>query len=165
MIERGDPAALDDALGTWIGIAPPRTPRVAAASGFSLVWAGRGRWLLIGKSPEKIAAATSRLAGLVAVSDQSDGYVGLRLSGPRLRDVFMKGCFIDLHPRAFGPGDTALTTIAHIGVHFWELDATPTYDLVLFRSMAGSFWSWLSTSAAEYGYEIVDTIRPQAAPQ
>ena len=31
----------------------------------------------------------------------------------------------------------------------------PTFQLTAPRSMAGSFWSWLSASAAEFGYDVV----------
>jgi heterotetrameric sarcosine oxidase gamma subunit len=89
------------------------------------------------------------------VSDQSDARLVLRLSGPRVRDVLAKGLAIDLHPKAFKPGDVASTPIASIGVQIDMLDAAPTYQLTAPRSMAGSFWSWLSASAAEFGYDVV----------
>ena len=90
----------------------------------------------------------------VVRSDQSDGRALMRLSGSRVRDLLAKGCPIDLHPRAFKGGDVALTTISHIGVHLWQVDDAPTYDLALMRSMAESFWSWLDASAAEFGYSV-----------
>ena len=59
-----------------------------------------------------------------------------------------------LQGHTFQPGSAALTAIALIGVQLWQVDDTPTYDLAVFRSMAGSFWSWLSASAAEFGVEV-----------
>jgi heterotetrameric sarcosine oxidase gamma subunit len=63
---------------------------------------------------------------------------------------------IDLHPAAFPPGAAAMTSIAHIGVHLWRLDAhandrDAVFDILIARSMAASFWSWATASAAEYG--------------
>jgi sarcosine oxidase subunit gamma len=127
-----------------------------------LIWAGPQQWLAISEdraAPERLARA---LEGLAAVSDQSDGRAVLRLSGPKLRDTMAKGCPVDLHPRAFRPGDTALTAIAHIGVQLWQLDEAPTFEIAVFRSMAGSFWRWLSGSAAEFGLEVRD-VSPAAA--
>jgi len=88
------------------------------------------------------------------VSDQSDARLVLHLFGPRVRDVLAKGLAVDLHPKVFKPGDVAVTLIAYIGVQIDVLDDT-TYQLTAPRSMAGSFWSWLSASAAEFGYDVV----------
>jgi sarcosine oxidase subunit gamma len=78
----------------------------------------------------------------------------LRLSGARVRDVLAKGLPIDLHPRAFRTGDATTSIISHIGIQLWQVDDAPTYDIVFFRSLAGSFWKWLTDSAAEYGYRV-----------
>jgi sarcosine oxidase subunit gamma len=80
----------------------------------------------------------------------------LRLSGRNIRDALAKGCLIDLHPRAFRPGDVALTSIAHISVQLWVVDEA-TFELAVPRSMAMSFWSWLRASAAPYGVEVAAT--------
>ncbi|HEX2726766.1 MAG TPA: sarcosine oxidase subunit gamma family protein [Beijerinckiaceae bacterium] len=152
---RDSTAQLDKALADLLGIAPPTRPTVARGRGGDLVWAGPGQWLLVSETRDIASQAATRLGGLAAVADQSAARAVLRLSGPRVRDALAKGCLLDLHPRAFRPGDAALTSIAHIGVHLWQSDDLPTYDVAVFRSMAGSFWSWLSTSADEYGCEVV----------
>jgi heterotetrameric sarcosine oxidase gamma subunit len=82
--------------------------------------------------------------------------VPLRLSGPRARDVLAKGLAIDLDPRVFPAGSAATSALSHMGVLVWRGEAE-TYDIVLFRSVAESFWRWLSASAAEYGYDVVTT--------
>ena len=68
--------------------------------------------------------------------------------------MLAKGIAIDLHPRAFKPGDVALTIAAHIGVQLWQVDEAPTYEIAVPRSLAKSLWAWLSASAAEFGYEV-----------
>ena len=88
------------------------------------------------------------------MTDQSDARLVLLLSGPRVRDVLAKGVPVDLHPKAFKPGDVANTIVAHIGVQIDMLDDAPIYQLTAPRSTAGSFWSWLTASAAEFGYEV-----------
>ena len=65
---------------------------------------------------------------------------------------------IDLHPRAFGPGDAAVTSVAHVGVHLWQIDAAPTYELAVPRSLAAAFWHWLVESAAEFGGTIEGAV-------
>ena len=85
----------------------------------------------------------------------------LRLSGDRVRDVLAKGVPVDLHPRNFRTGDVASTLVAHIGVQIEQLDDRPTFQLMAFRSLAGSLWSWLTKSAAEFGYEIVQPGSPR----
>jgi methylglutamate dehydrogenase subunit D len=69
-------------------------------------------------------------------------------------DALAKGCRVDLHPRVFGPGSAATTTIDHITVTVVQVDAVPTYDLILPGSFAEAFLDWLKLSAAEFGYEI-----------
>ena len=93
------------------------------------------------------------------IADQSDGRCVLRLRGMKAREVLAKGIGIDLHARAFKPGDVALTLAAHVGVQLWQLDDAPTYEIAVARSLAGSLWAWLSASAAEFGYEVVDELR------
>ena len=76
------------------------------------------------------------------------------MSGPRVRDTLAKGCSLDLHPRAFKPGDAATTPVALIDCQIWQLDETPTYALAVPSSFAESFWDWLTASAAEFGYTV-----------
>ena len=56
-------------------------------------------------SPRRCARASARSR---RSSDQSDSRLVLRLSGPRVRDVLAKGVPVDLHPKAFKPGDVAM---------------------------------------------------------
>jgi sarcosine oxidase subunit gamma len=88
------------------------------------------------------------------VTDQSDGRSIIRVSGSRAAFVLAKGVMIDLHPRAFGSGDVAITAVAHIGVQFWQIDATPTYEFVCFRSFAADFWHWLIEAGSEFGVAV-----------
>jgi sarcosine oxidase subunit gamma len=72
-----------------------------------------------------------------------------------VRDALAKGFPIDLHPRAFRTGFTAVTSAAHIGAQLWQIDDAPTYEIAVARGFALSFWHWLEASAAEYGIELV----------
>jgi sarcosine oxidase subunit gamma len=92
--------------------------------------------------------------GLASVTNQSDGRCIVRVSGPKVRDTLAKGIPLDLDPRAFGPDDVAMTVAAHINTHFWQIDATPSYDFAVFRSFAASFCEWLLCASAEFGTRI-----------
>ena len=126
----------------------------------SFLSAGPAQYLALAEGSTGFAAElTATLGKRAMIAAQTDGRCVLRLSGPMARKVLAKGVTIDLHPRVFNPGDTALTQVHHIGVHLWQLDAVPTYEVALFRSFAESFWDWLSASAAEFGYEVVEERR------
>ncbi len=154
---KGRPGALTEAVAGAYGVALPDGSRVAHGKAVSFVGYGPGQWLAVSESLANEALAgdlAQRLGDLASISDQSGGRTVLRLSGPRARDVLAKGLPIDLHPRAFGPGSAATSTISLMGVQLWQVDDAPTYDIALFRSLSASFWRWLTASAAEFGYEV-----------
>jgi sarcosine oxidase subunit gamma len=63
----------------------------------------------------------------------------------------------------FATGSAATSVIALMGVTLWQVDDAPTYDLAVFRSLAGSFWTWLTDSAAEFGVEVAEVGSGQSA--
>ncbi len=139
------------------GVDLPDTPRCVAGVDTAFAWCGPGQWLAMAEEG-KDGAFADRLArafdGVASVADQSGGRVILRASGPKVRAALAKGVPLDLHPRAFRPGDAAVTVVAHIGVHLWQVDDAPTYDLAVFRSFAAALWHWLGEAAAEFGTEV-----------
>jgi methylglutamate dehydrogenase subunit D len=149
---------LVNAVNTAFGVALPDGPRRATKGGVTFAGTGPDQWIASAEGPDAVGFAQrlrGRIGPFAAVSDQSDSRLALDLSGPRVRDVLAKGVALDLHPKVFKPGDVASTPIAYIGAQIDMLDAAPTYRLTAPRSMAGSFWSWLSASAAEFGYDVV----------
>ncbi|MGX5734266.1 sarcosine oxidase subunit gamma [Bosea thiooxidans] len=140
-----------------LGIVLPETPKIAQVGAYDAVWAGPDQWLLRAATRDGLSALLDEFAAGAAVSDQSDARALLRLSGPHVRDVLAKGVMLDLHPAAFAVGDTAMTSVAHVGVHLWRLPDGPdgaVFEIMATRSMAGSFWSWFAASAAEFGCEV-----------
>ena len=124
------------------------------AGPIAFVWGGPGQWLAMADGEDGAAfeqRLRATLGNLASVSDQSDGRTVFRVGGERARDVLAKGVPIDLHPRAFRPGDAAVTTVAYIGAQFWQVDDTPTYEFIISRSFAAGFWEWLIDAAAEFG--------------
>jgi heterotetrameric sarcosine oxidase gamma subunit len=126
------------------------TARQSGTNGVTALGIGPGRWLFLGATPEQLAP----LSGLASLSDHSDGYAVFELWGPKVRETLAKGVPVDLHPTAF-TDDVAVTVIAHIGAIVWQ-SAPDRFSIAIFRSYAGSFWPWLSTSAAEFGLTVED---------
>lgn len=139
------------------GLELPMGPKRVSKNGFVLIGTAPGQWLAVAESREARALPAMlgvALKGLATVVDLSDGKAVLRISGWRARDTLAKGCSLDLHPRVFKPGSVATTPVALIDCVIWQVDEAPTYDLAVPTSYAESFWSWLTASAAEYGYSV-----------
>jgi methylglutamate dehydrogenase subunit D len=154
----GATQALKRAVAAAYRVDLPDRPRVAGNDGVSFAGIGVGQWFATAEglaSKNFIPGLYENLKDLALVADQSDGRVILRLQGDRVREVLAKGIPIDLHPRSFRTGDVATTVVAYIGVQIQQLDDRPTFQLMAFRSFAGSLWSWLTRSAAEFGAELV----------
>ena len=158
---KGQMQALKNAAASVYGVELPDSSRFAKGSDVSFVGYGPGQWLAISErfGSEALARELSqRLKGVASISDQSGGRTVLRISGPRAREVLAKGLPIDWHPRAFGPGSAATSTISLMGVQLWPIDDVPSYELAVFRSVSESFWRWFTASAGEFGYEVTQPI-------
>lgn len=160
LARNGKAEELQQGVRDRFGLSLPMAAQRAEKSGnmsldsLNFMWAGPGRWLA-GTSAQTAASLEAmlrrELAGVASVINQTDGRCVFRLSGPRTRDILAQGLPIDLDPRVFGPGDTALTAVGHINVHFWQVDPTPTYEFAVPRSFAASFCEWLIAASAKYG--------------
>jgi sarcosine oxidase subunit gamma len=137
--------SLDAALGVTL----PTTPRRITQSEVSYLWNGPNAWLAISENPSLFAELTQKLGTSAALSDQSDGFLRLRLIGPHARAALAKLVPIDLHPSAFPPDAVALTLAAHIGVKIWQ-DDDGAFILACFRSMAGALHHALLEATAEF---------------
>ena len=156
--KRGKRFALVNAVNTAFGVALPDGPRRATRGLVTFAGTGPDQWIASAEGTDAAGFAArlrSRVGPFAAVADQSDSRLVLRVSGPRARDVLAKGVPVDLHPKALKPGDVACTVVGYINSQIDMLDDAPTYQLAAPRSMASSFWSWLTASAAEFGYDVV----------
>ena len=154
---KGQGPALGQRVKERFGLLLPDGPHRQAAGGVSLAGTGPGMWLAAreGGGNDFAAALEAQIGDLAAVTDQSDGYAVLRLAGPDVRNALAKLIPLDLHARAFKPGDVASTVASHMGVTLWRLDdapdGSPVFEIAVFRSLAGSFWHALSQNAAQFG--------------
>lgn len=140
-----------------VGLDLPQGPRIVTTDTHGLAWSGPGQWMLLARQRTDFSGLTRLLSEEAAVSDQSHARAALCISGKCAREVLAKGAMIDLHAKAFPVGATALTSFAHIGVQLWRADDGgdgPVFNILVPRSMAGSFWSWFAASAAEFGCKV-----------
>ncbi|MGY1736827.1 sarcosine oxidase subunit gamma [Geodermatophilus sp. SYSU D00684] len=148
--------AVDAAATAALGVALPTTPNTWVPAGAGrAVWLGPDEWLLTSttEAPEeleaRVRAAVLPLGG--SATDVSAQRIGLRLTGARVRDVLARGCAIDLHPRVFGRGSSAQSTLGRAGVVLLGLSDTGDDVVVLVRSsFAGYLADWLLDAALEF---------------
>ena len=129
---------------------------LAGLKGAAVLWAGPEQYFVQADGRGEaalVAELTGLLAGIGSVSDQSHGRVVIRLSGPKARAVLAKGTPVDVHEDVFLIGQSALTQMAHVGVHLTRVTAD-AYDLSVFRGFSESFWEWLTEQAEEFGYLV-----------
>lgn len=121
---------------TSVAVLPAATPSVQMPDpgqtlvheGRRILWSGRRQALVLG-APLAVTGA--------AVTDQSDAWVALTLSGARARDVLSRLVPIDLRDRAFPEAATARTLLQHVTVSLTRT-APDAYLILAFRSMAGT---------------------------
>jgi sarcosine oxidase subunit gamma len=149
-----DADAIAGVFSQRFGIELPMTPKAASQGDLTLVWSGPSQWLALSRQSGLARRLADALRDRAAITDQSDARAMLVLEGAHMRDTLAKGCPIDLHPRSFCRGAAALTTIAGIGVQLWQTHDSDAFHIAVARSMAGSFWTWLTHSASEFGADV-----------
>ena len=157
MARAGQADDVNAAVEKNTGLKLPSPGHTSTSGDVTAIWIAPDTWLVMQAMPtstDLIAQLTRACGAHASVVDQSCGYVALQLSGARARDVLAKGCRIDLHPRAFGPGRAAATIIAHVHGIVWQVDQVPTFELIVPSTIAEHVYEWLCISAAEFGYEV-----------
>jgi heterotetrameric sarcosine oxidase gamma subunit len=136
------------AIGAALQVTMPAGPTCVAGHGLVLIGTGPGTWLVFadGRASTLADDLVSRVPA-VSVSDQSGGYVILRIAGPGARALLQRSAFIDLDPSAFNVGSVATTVVAHIGVVIWQIDDAETFHVAMFRSFADSFRAFVQSTS------------------
>ena len=159
---RGNPAdhAFLDAVERVLGFGLLVEPNTVAESGeLATLWLGPDEWLVLsppGRETDLAGALHDALGDLFsAVTDVTGGQTVINISGCRARDVLAKGCTLDLHPRAFGPGRCAQTLVGKAMITVRQMDDSPSFDLIVRRSFADYLARWLEDAAREYGLAVI----------
>ena len=72
----------------------------------------------------------------------------IEVAGSRARELLARSLPIDLHPRAFGPGHTALCRANYVSLQIWQASPEPAFVLAVPRSHAAGFHHTLLGTAA-----------------
>ncbi|MFQ6022156.1 MAG: sarcosine oxidase subunit gamma [Acidiferrobacterales bacterium] len=162
--------AFTSAVEQVLSVGLPTEANTATTKGdTSVLWLGSNEWLVV--MPDGREEETADVLGRVladchfAVSNVSDSRVIIGLAGRHARDVLLKGCSLDLHPRSFVPGQCAQSSLARCHMLLHQIDQTPTYDVYVHRSFADYVWRWLEDAAQEYRLAIVAEVSTEAAPK
>ena len=148
-------SAAAEAAGRALGAALPSAPNTAhAGGGVDVLWMAPDEWLVIGSAGAAAGlrgALETALAGEHAtVVDVSAQRTVIEVAGDCARDVLLKGCALDLHPRAFAVGRCAQTALARAGVILLQRSDEPAYWVFVRASFAEYTAEWLLDAAAEY---------------
>lgn len=108
----------------------PAPNQMISEDGRQSLWFGREQALVIGDLP-------SGLAGRAAVTDQSDAWTRLVLSGADARDVLARLTPLDLRDSAFPTGSATRTELFHMQSSIARL-GPEAWQIMTFRSMAGT---------------------------
>jgi methylglutamate dehydrogenase subunit D len=122
----------------------------------NVLWSGPDQYYVQSTTKSEAALYTelkTKLSNIASVTDQSHGRVTIRISGPKARALLAKGTPIDLHDDEFPLGKSALTQMAHVGLHLTRT-GKDEFTLSVFRGFSESFWEWLTSQSAEFGYQV-----------
>jgi len=161
---RGDPSSSDfiEAVRQTLDCPLPlEANRFIDAEKVRVCWLGPSEWLVTCAGALEEATAEQLRRALkrefTAVTEIGGGQTVLGISGSRAPNVIAKGCTLDLHPRVFGPGHCAQTSLARAAITILQTGAAPSFELIVRRSYADYVWRWLMDAAAEYGCAVVES--------
>lgn len=154
---RGDPedrkfrAAAEQQLGLELPVAPNTW---TSHGDFIVYWLGPDEWVIYCKDGEQSATIDNLRRALdgshVALTDVSDYYLVIRLTGDKARELLSKGTPLDVHPTVLGPGMCAQTSFGHATILLSCVDDAPTFDIQIRWSFAEYLWNFLVDGTVEY---------------
>jgi sarcosine oxidase subunit gamma len=151
------------ALATWergvFGAAVAEAGATLAQGGLRLWPVAPWRRLLIAEAGAALPDPPAEIAAVPCTG----GFTGLRLDGPRSRDLLAKLVAIDLHPDMLADGDFATARLEHVRVHLQRAGAD-AFDLLLPVSYAEFTLGALADAALEFGARI-DLLHRPTPPQ
>lgn len=148
----------DDARTAFSGVLgldlPQQTSAAVVKGDIHAMTISPDQWLVSAPAAEEARlegelreAVEGMFAAVTAVSDMHKIY---RVSGSEARDLLAQGTSIDLHPRAFGPGQCARTVFAKTtGAVIHQVDEAPTFDLYVESSFVGYMKLWFDTASGK----------------
>ena len=130
-----------------LGTALPQSPQEKVNNDAAAYWLGPNDWLLVDPAPDidSIAGALREAANgaTYALTDVSDAWSIIDISGDDAPARLAEGCSVDLHNSAFPSGRYALTRLQHLPVIIHRLDDRSRFRILVDRSVAHFLWDWL----------------------
>lgn len=120
-----------------LGLAMPEPNSFAEKKGARIVWTGREQAFLLGVAAPALDGA--------AVTDQSDGWTVLAISGAGVADVLARWVPLDLRLAAFPVGRAVRTQLNHMNVVILRV-GDHAFEIMVFRSMARTAWHEVETA-------------------
>jgi sarcosine oxidase, subunit gamma len=131
---------------------------VSLGNDLRILWLGPNEWWIVASDAaraELIERLQQSFAGQHAtVTDVSESRTVITIAGPAARDVLARGISLDLHPRAFGPGQCAQTGMSKANIVLHQLDNQPSYEIYILKSFADYLWRWIGLVAEDFGMAI-----------
>lgn len=133
------PGRMDQVNATLaaLGLTFPAPNSQSAQGEARLLWSGREMAFLIG--PE----APTALVEHAAITDQSDGWAILTLTGPAAVEALMRPVPLDLRVAAFPLGRSTRVPLNHMQAILTRT-APDAFEIMVFRSMARTAWAELA---------------------
>ena len=127
-VYKGKSKKLSEQLKKSHGMALPHNGRGTGREGARALWFGRHTLLVGPKCDEK-------LTKFAMLTDQSDAWVVLRMSGDLMEAMLMRLSPVDVRLKNFKTGSVVRTGLLHVNVTLHRIGAN-TIDVYGFRSMA-----------------------------
>ena len=132
-----------------LGLTMPDPNTFTEKKDVRIVWTGRDQAFLMGGAPPDLEGA--------ALTDQSDGWAALSVSGAAAVEVLARLVPVDLRLAAFPVGRAIRTQLNHMNVVILR-GGDNAFEIMVFRSMARTAWHELETTmhmvAARAGMKI-----------
>jgi sarcosine oxidase subunit gamma len=153
--DRAFSSAVKDATGADL---PPAPNTVSTADDVRILWLGPNEWWVVApdtKRAEMLEKLRQAFAGQhTAVIDVSESRTVITITGRAAREVLARGISLDLHLRAFGPGQCAQTGMAKANIVLHQIDSQPSYEIYILKSFADYLWRWIGLVAEDFGLAI-----------
>lgn len=163
LILRVDAASGEETLARIMTDASLPTQPCASAfsekSAVSFLWLGPDEWMLVTEKDAESKLKAQLDAALTGqhfqLSNVTDYYSCIDISGHRSREILMNLTTLDMHARGFSAGQVKGSIFGHANAHVWQLHtdtgAPETFRLIVRASMADYLWCLMTRSARLHG--------------
>lgn len=129
---------------------PDKANTLATADEKSIFWLGPDEWLIhvpLKATADTVDSLRSELGKLhVAITDVSDYFSVISLSGVQAREIIASACPFDTRKANFPIGHCAQTRFGHASILLWPSDDIPSFELQVRWSYAQYVYNYLCES-------------------